>query len=125
MPSFYCGAAIAIKSFVLFTFVSTRALSAARVFVTGINSPGVTLRRSRVQSAYYASRSGIGISFEREKCKKKKKRAMETRRLKSSVGQSRVPSIFFSFFFFLNFPPRNVRALSETRRAVCLNCRGA
>lgn len=77
-----------------------------RVFVAGINNSGVTLCRSRVQSAYYASRSKIGILRGRGGGGKKEKvkRATETRRLKSSVGQSQAPSIFFSFF--LSFPPR-------------------
>lgn len=77
---------------------------------------------------YYASRSKIDPSRQRQgegegvRGGKKVKKSDEDASTKIVSGSE--PSSFDFFFIFFKLSTANVRALSEMRRAVCLNCRG-
>ena len=122
MPSFYCGAAIAIKSLVLFTFVSTRALSAAVFLSRGLIAlvwRFVSLAGAKWHTMHL-DRGSVSFGNREQKAEiylKKKKSDGNALAKITSVGQNRAPSISFSFF--LSFPLRE-RARAFRNATRCL-----
>lgn len=96
MPSFYCSAAIAIKSLVLFTFVGTRALLAAVFLSLGLIALVLrcVARGCKVHAMHLDQRS---VSFV---AKAGGKKATETKASTKIVSGSEPNSFDFLFIFF-------------------------
>lgn len=92
-----------------------------RVFVTGINSLGVTRCVARGCKYVLCTPIRESVPFEVGKREKRKKKGgRQRRRLKSSVGQSsrHASSIFFSFFFFFYAFHQHARAFRNATRCL-------
>jgi len=145
MPSFYYGAAIAIKSVVFFAFVTARSRARAPSFGAFFSCGLIVLVRRRDARGYAAARTVRPRSRIVTPRQREGERG-EVRQLKSSewVDALRALALLRFFFlrlsspllplplslspfpsflsFFSGFPP-SALALSVARRAVCLSCR--